>query len=161
MKNEKIKRFEIRLAVTADVYHIAEMSRDVIEQSLDWRWQPHRVLNNLRDPDTNVIVACENGHMAGFGIMKYKLEEAHLLLLAVAMAQRRRGVGKAMVSWLEQTALTAGIGCIYLETRLLNTEARRFYQRLGYREIQTISRYYQGKEDAVLIGKDLWDVAIV
>ncbi|OGT80560.1 MAG: hypothetical protein A3J35_06475 [Gammaproteobacteria bacterium RIFCSPLOWO2_02_FULL_52_10] len=161
MKSKKTKRFEIRLAVTADVYPIAAMSRDVVEQGLDWRWTPDRVLNKLRDRDINVIVACENQRLAGFGIMKYKQDEAHLMLMAVSAAQRRRGVGTAMLTWLEQTVLTAGIGCIYLETRLLNTEARHFYRKLRYREIRTISGYYQGKEDAVLIAKDLWDVAVV
>jgi ribosomal-protein-alanine N-acetyltransferase len=102
----------------------------------------------------------EDHRFAGFGIMKYRDDDAHLLLLAVSHAHRRKGIGTALVTWLERTAVTAGIGCIYLETRLLNTEARHFYRRLGYREIRRIRGYYQGREDAVLIGKDLWDVAI-
>ena len=161
MKSNRTGGFDIRLAVTADVHFIAEMSRDMVEYGLDWRWKPDRILTYVRDRDTNVVVACDNRRLAGFGIMKYKQEEAHLMLLAVSAAQRRRGVGTTLLSWLEQTALTAGIGCIYLETRLLNTEARDFYRKLRYREIRTISGYYQGKEDAVLIAKDLWDVAVV
>jgi len=161
VKSIKNSGFDIRLAATADVHCIAEMSRDVVEYGLDWRWKPDRILTYVRDRDTNVVVACDNRRLAGFGIMKYKQEEAHLMLLAVSAAQRRRGVGTTLLSWLEQTALTAGIGCIYLETRLLNTEARDFYRKLRYREIRTISGYYQGKEDAVLIAKDLWDVAVV
>ena len=137
------------------------MSREAIEQGLGWSWKPDRVQRYLQDRDSNVIVACDQQRLAGFGIMKYKADEAHLLLLAVNTQYRRRGVGKSLVAWLEQTVLTAGVGCIYLETRLLNTAARNFYRKLGYREIRTINGYYQGKEDAVLMAKDLWDVAVV
>ena len=61
-----------------------------------------------------------------------------------------------LLSWLEQSALTAGIGCVYLEARLVNTAARTFYRQLGYREIRKINGYYLGREDAVQIAKDLW-----
>lgn len=151
-----IEQYEIRLAVADDVNRIAEMSRDTIEQGLGWRWTPKRVLGNLQDKDTNVAVAFDRGCLVGFGIMKYGYSEAHLMLLAVADSHRRKGIGSALVSWLELTALTAGIGCIYLEARLINASARKFYRRLGYREIRTINGYYLGREDAIQIAKDLW-----
>ena len=132
------------------------MSRDMIEQGLGWRWTPGRVRENLLDNDTNVVVAYDNLKLIGFGIMKYRYEEAHLMLLAVADSHRRRGVGSALVSWLESSALIAGIGCIYLEARQINNGARDFYRQLGYREIRTVRGYYQGREHAVQIAKDLW-----
>ena len=151
-----IEQYEIRLAVADDVNRIAEMSRDTIEQGLGWRWTPKRVLGNLNDKDTNVLVAFDHQCLIGFGIMKYSYEEAHLMLLAVADSYRRRGIGSALLAWLEGSALTAGIGCVYLEARLVNTSARRFYRRLGYREIRKINGYYLGREDAIQIAKDLW-----
>ena len=152
-----IEQYEIRLAVTGDVRRIAEMSRDMIEQGLGWRWTPKRVLDNVQDRDTNVVVAFDRHNMVGFGIMKYDFEEAHLMLLAVSDSHRRKGVGSALVSWLEASAMTAGIGCIYLEARQINNGARYFYRKLGYREIRTMRGYYLGREDAIQIAKDLWD----
>lgn len=151
-----IEQYEIRLAVAGDVRRIAEMSRDMIEQGLGWRWTPKRVLENVQDRETNVVVAYDHHCLAGFGIMKYSIEEAHLMLLAVSGSCRRKGLGSALVSWLEVSALTAGIGCIYLEARQINNGARHFYRKLGYREIRTIHGYYLGREDAVQIAKDLW-----
>lgn len=151
-----IEQFEIRLAVAGDARRIAEMSRDTIEQGLGWRWTTKRVLDNVRDRDTNVVVACHHHSLVGFGIMKYNNEEAHLMLLAVSDSHRRKGIGSALLSWLELPALTAGIGCIYLEARQVNNGARDFYRRLGYREIRTLRGYYLGREDAVQIAKDLW-----
>src|SRR5256885_295887 len=90
------------------------------------------------------------------GIMNYREAEAHLLLLAVQDSLRRRGIGTALVSWLERTALVAGIGVIYLEARHVNQEARAFYAKLGYQEIQLVRGYYSGVEAAVRLAQGLW-----
>lgn len=151
-----IEQYEISLAVAGEVNHIAEMSRDTIEQGLGWRWTPKKILASLRDRDTNVVVARDNRSLAGFAVMKYYREEAHLMLLAVSDTYRRKGIGTALICWLEQTALTAGIGCVYLEARRNNSGARKFYRRLGYAEIRRLRGYYRGREDAIQMGKDLW-----
>ncbi|MEO7324299.1 MAG: GNAT family N-acetyltransferase [Dokdonella sp.] len=149
---------EIGLATAADARAIAMMSRDLIEHGLAWRWTPPRILRVIRDPAINVVVAREKGELAGFAIMQYKDEEAHLLLLAVAAAQRRKGIGRDLMDWLETTALTAGTGCIYLEARATNIAARAFYCRLGYLEIADVPELYSNSEDGVRFGKDLWSL---
>ena len=97
----------IRFATRADALGIAEMSRDYIEHGLGWSWTRERILRNLRHRDTNAIVAVRDADRAGFAIMKYGEEEAHLLLLAVKPAHRRSGVGSALVEWLERSARVA------------------------------------------------------
>jgi ribosomal-protein-alanine N-acetyltransferase len=151
----------VRLATRSDAPAIARLSRDRIEQGLGWSWTAPRVLRSILDRATNVVVAQGQGddapaRMLGFGIMKYHDDEAHLLLLAVHPQAVRRGVGAGLVNWLEQTALVAGVGQVYLEARLDNADARAFYARLGYREIQTLPGYYDGREACVRLAKDLW-----
>jgi hypothetical protein len=83
----------IRFATRADALVIAEMSRDYIEYGLGWSWTRERILRSLRHRDTNAIVAVREADRAGFAIMKYGDDEAHLLLLAVeadAPPPRRR-----------------------------------------------------------------------
>ena len=145
---------EIRLALPQDAVRIATMSRDYVEHGLGWGWTPARVLRSIRDRATNAVVAECGADLAGFGIMKYLDDDAHLLLFAVKPEYRRRGVGSGLVTWLESTATTAGIELIFLETRATNAPAREFYAARGYRELATLPRYY-GSEDAVRIGKDL------
>jgi ribosomal-protein-alanine N-acetyltransferase len=62
------------------------------------------------------------------------------------------------MTWLEKTALVAGIGVVYLEARSSNEIARAFYRGLGYHEIKVVQGYYRGVESAVRLAKDLWDV---
>lgn len=146
----------LRLATRDDAQLIARLSRDRIEQGLGWSWTTPRVLRSIRDRETNVVVALEASEPLGFGIMKYNDDEAHLLLLAVRAVHVRKGVGTALVDWLERSALVAGVGRVSLEARADNAEARAFYQRLGYREIQSLPGYYQGREACVRMARDLW-----
>lgn len=155
----KISEHAVELARVVDAPRIASMSRDYIEVGLGWKWTSGRIRKCLRDPDTNVVVVRESGAIAGFAIMQYRDDEAHLVLLAVDASRRRRGIGTALVRWLEMTALTAGIGVVYLEARSRNAGARGFYRQHGYTEIARVARMYRGVEDGLRIAKDLWQGA--
>jgi [ribosomal protein S18]-alanine N-acetyltransferase len=145
------------LAGTRDAQSIAELSRECIEYGLAWSWRRSRVLRSILDPSINVVVSRDAGGLAGFAIMKYGEEEAHLLLLAVASHRRRRGLGTGLVQWLESCARTAGVGIIRLEARASAAGPRRFYRALGYREIGYAKGLYGGVEDGVRLAKDLWE----
>lgn len=146
--------FGIRLATARDANAIAVMSRDQIEQGLPWRWTADRVRGCIRAPDINVLIAdCEGRSLLGFGIMHYREEEAHLLLLGVTPRQRRRGVGAALVEWLEAVARTAGLTRVMLECRRDNESARNFYGALGYHEQMIVRRMYSGVEDGITLEK--------
>ena len=80
---------DIRLAAPRDARPIAELSRDTIEHGLAWSWTPPRVLRAIRDPAINVVVAQWRDEIAGFGIMQYADDSAHLALLAVHPVQRQ------------------------------------------------------------------------
>ena len=151
-----ILKHDIRLATLDDAPRIGAMSRDLIEHGLHWRWTPSSIRRCIRSADTNVAVAPSEHGIAGFAVMQYKDDEAHLILLGVDPAHRRRGVGSALMAWHETAALTAGIGTIYIEARANNSGTRAFYRRLGYHEVQRVRGYYEGVEDAVRFAKDLW-----
>ena len=147
---------KIRLAKTTDAQAIAEMSRDLIETGLGWSWNASRVIRDIRGKHSNVVVAPDGGRVTGFAVMQYMESEARINLLGVHPEYRRRGIGRRLVKWLEKTAMVNGNGVIYLETRLKNQQARDFYQSLGYKVIQRIPRYYNGRETAIRMAHDLW-----
>ena len=150
----------LRLAHRGHAPAIATLSRDRIERGLGWSWTARRVMRSIADADTDVLVALDPADMVcGFAIMKFGDDEAHLLLLAVQAEQGRRGIGSAMVGWLEAVAGVAGVRRVFLEAREANGPARAFYRRLGYREIGLLPGYYQGREDSVRLLKDLWEGA--
>lgn len=145
----------LRLARPADAAPIARLSRDQIENGLPWRWTPLRVTASIRAPNVNVLVARIEANMAGFAIMRYGDDDAHLDLLAVAPPYRRAGIGRQLLQWLEKCAVVAGIFTVALEVRVGNLDAQIFYERLGYRTVGFLPGYYQGREAALRMGRDL------
>jgi len=152
------ENYPIRLARRRDARQIAIMSRDLIETGLGWSWTPARVVHSIDSKNTDVILAYDKQtlRLAGFAIMEFHRQYAHLNLLAVRPKVQGCGIGKSLVVWLEQVALVAGIGVVYLETPTRNRQARNFYRRLAYREIQSVPGYYQGRRSAVRLARDLW-----
>ena len=152
MRNPELS---LRLARPAEATPIANLSRDLIEYGLRWRWTPVRVAASIRAADVNVLVACARAEIAGFAIMRYGDDDAHLDLLAVALPYRRTGVGRQLLEWLEKCAVVAGIFSVALEVRAANEGAQLFYKRMGYRELVNLPGYYQGMEAAIRMGRDL------
>jgi len=152
--------YRLRLAGTGDIQEIAVMSRCLIEVGLrGWAWHPARVARALRARETCVLVADCAGQTAGFAIAEFGDTRAHLSLFAVKPAQQRRGIGLAMIDWLIESALTAGIGHLTVEMRANNFAARSFYEALGFRQQQYIAGYYQNIEPAIRMRRDLHRLA--
>lgn len=145
-----------RPAHVSEASTIAHASRLHVEYGLRWRWTPAKVRQQIRDPDTMVLVASVRGELAGFAIMNFGEVRAHLLLLAVLPPFRRNGIGGSMLRWLEKSCTTAGIGQVRLEVRSSNRAARNFYANAGYRYLGQIAAYYDGREPAAVMAHRLF-----
>ena len=138
-----------------DALAIARMSRVLVEHGLDWTWTPERVAAHIRHRDSVVLLARTHTRRAGFAIMQFDEDDAHLNLFAVTPNLRRLGIGRRMLTWLHQSAVTAGTFIVRLEVRAGNTDAQRFYGKLGYRACGRLAGYYQRREDAIRMVCDL------
>jgi len=154
-----------RLATARDAYELARMSRDYVERGHGWSWQAPRILRCIRGSESVVLCASTTQTtrtaelpIAGFAIMDFGEHRAHLSLLAVTPRKRRQGIANALLSWLEKSAMVAGIAEVTLEVRAQNVGARRFYKQLGFDEVEQIPRYYSGRENAYRLRKKLRDI---
>lgn len=143
----------VRFATLADALAIAELSRDAIEYGLPWSWKVGRVRRAIEAADTNVVVVDGQDGLDAFGIMSYPGDDAHLLLFAVRHSARRRGLGSAMLLWLEEVARAAGASRIRVEARRDNVAARSFYSEHGYHELEIRPGWYSGMVDGVRLEK--------
>ncbi|MGI9343760.1 MAG: GNAT family N-acetyltransferase [Gammaproteobacteria bacterium] len=175
MKHANSVDYEIRLAEAADAHAIADMSRELIEHGLERSWTAARVARSIRHRGSTVIKAVvdvarvassmgdsavgrsgmDNSAPAGFAIMTFADESAHLSLLAVGREYRRLAIARHMLTWLERTAVCAGTFFVRLEVRAANRGAAEFYRAVGYDEADLIEGYYNGVEDALVFAKDL------
>jgi ribosomal-protein-alanine N-acetyltransferase len=145
----------LTLARYPDAMEIAEMSRDLIEQGLAWSWTPARVRRAILGRECCVLIARRERKIAGFAIMHFGDEAAHLNLLAVCAEHRRQGLGRQLIEWLSTSAVAAGVFRIDLELRETNTGARAFYQSLGFQSLDLVQGYYQGREPALRMSRRL------
>ncbi len=137
------------LASPADARTLAQMARDYIETGLGWSYQPRRIAQMIGDLDVTALVARDGTRTAGFAIMSFGEERAHLVLLAVHPAHRRRGIARRMLGWLVDSATTAGMASIHVELRADNISAYAMYEAAGFVETFRVPRYYRGRETAV------------
>ena len=150
-----ISDLSLRLARKSDATTIADLSRDLIEYGLRWRWTPMRVSASIEALNVNVLVACIHDRITGFAIMRYGDDDAHLDLLAVASSYRRLGLGRQLLEWLEKCAVVAGIFTVDLEVRASAKGAQLFYESMGYRALAHLPGYYQGIEAGIRMARDL------
>lgn len=143
----------VQLAAVSDAATIAALSRRLIEHGLPWSWRPERVARAIAAPNTNVAIVRGLDGLVGFGIMEYWDEDAHLVLFAVHPARHRQGIGSAILTWLEASAVAAGSKRIRLEARRDNVAARNFYNDHGYHEIRLERRMYSGSLAGVKLEK--------
>ncbi|SIT25888.1 tRNA (adenosine(37)-N6)-threonylcarbamoyltransferase complex dimerization subunit type 1 TsaB [Achromobacter sp. MFA1 R4] len=101
------------------------------------------------------------GRLAGFAILMFAPDVAHLLVIAVARDLHRQGLGGVLLDWCEQQARERGLEGLLLEVRPSNTSAISFYKRHGYLQIGVRRAYYPaekgGREDALVMQKRFSD----
>lgn len=149
----------IRLAKSGDACDIALLSRCEIEYGLPWAWTPEAVAGAISNTNMNVAVAVSDTgdnadadsryKLCGFALVYFGRTHAHINLLAVSNTCRRRGIGRELLDWQIKSARTAGIRYLTLEVRRTNKAAQDFYRDCGFETRDTVTRYYNNKEDAL------------
>jgi ribosomal-protein-alanine N-acetyltransferase len=145
----------LKPATYRDAISISRMSAALVESGLPKAWSAARVEHHIRRKDSMVLVAKDGEQIMGFAVMDFAEHSAHLNLFAVSTLARRCGIGRQMLEWLHESAITAGTFLINLELRASNNTAYRFYTALGYRQCGYRPRYYSNSEDAICMSRDL------
>ncbi len=58
----------------------------------------------------------------------------HLFALDVAEPNRDRGIGSQLIAFVEAEARRRSLFGVYLEVAVTNSNARRLYERVGYKQ---------------------------
>jgi [ribosomal protein S18]-alanine N-acetyltransferase len=120
-------------------------------------WSRETLIWELRNSDVTrlFVVREDGGAIVAFCACWMIFDELHINTLAVAPAERRRGVATALLNRVLGDAAAAGIRKATLEVRASNEAALRLYERLGFRVTAVRERYYaQPEEDALILWRD-------
>jgi len=91
-----------------------------------------------------------SGELAGYMIVMFAVDEAHLLNLSVVKDWQGCGLGRASLAWAIRQATGHGYIRMLLEVRPSNPVARLLYESAGFRRIGVRRGYYParvGRED--------------
>lgn len=145
------KAITLRFAKRSEAPTLALMSRDLVEPGLGWHYRADRIRQLIDDVNGVALAACDGERVAGFAIMSFGDEHAHLVLLAVRATHQRQGIARRMTEWLLESAATAGIASVKVELRSDNAPAYALYQGLGFAEMLRAPGYYRGRETAIFM----------
>ena len=119
-------------------------SRASFEQELS---NPLSVFLIAIDEDTNQLV--------GYGGIWLMYDAGNITNIAVHPAYRREGIGSKLLELLTEVCQESGMETITLEVRESNLPARALYERRGFVLCGVRKNYYQGKENAMIMTKEL------
>ena len=131
---------------------------EAIEQrSYPTAWSRSMFAGELAKPSSICLGGFEpeGGALVGYLIISRYVDAWHVMNVAVAPEQRRRGIASALLTQLFE--LTAGEGHrgYTLEVRVSNAGAIRLYERLGFRSRGIRRGYYtDNREDALIMWRD-------
>jgi N-terminal acetyltransferase B complex catalytic subunit len=106
------------------------------------------------------VAEAEGGEVPGNSILGFIVAETrrkngHIITIDVVAEARRAGIGSALLRAAEDQLLRAGAVAVALETPVNNAVAIQFYKRKGYFVEKTVTGYYSGQIDALLMTKEL------
>lgn len=106
------------------------------------------------------IIAVRRGRLAGYILVWFVLDEAHIANIAVAPMFRFLGLGSRLLGLVIDQAYERGTRWIALEVRESNEAAQALYARHGFRVTGRRRRYYSdNREDALIMTLALGDEA--
>lgn len=108
-------------------------------------WNESQTLAMLAMPGVWLSLATVDGEPAGFALNRIVADEAELLLLAVAPAHRRQGVGLALIEQCRKQTSRRGGARLHLEVRH-NNPAIELYKKAGFTQIGRRPGYYRGND---------------
>ncbi len=117
-------------------------------------WSLEMLAGELEQP-TALLHQASWGELpaCGYSAFRHGWGEAELLRLAVLSAERRRGVGRALVEHGLERLRQAGIKTCLLEVRIDNEAAISLYRALGFAPAGRRRGYYRDGSDALVLSR--------
>ena len=122
-----------------DLRAIAEIEKECFTKP----WSYESFCMEYADKNKFYFVAKdETGKVIGYGGYAHILDEGHIMNIAVTASARGKGVGRAIVTTMLQSARENGIDAITLEVNENNAPAIALYESVGFTYSGTRPHYY-------------------
>ena len=144
----ELRRLEMR-----DLDRIEEIERE----SYPTPWSRSMFAGELAKPSSVCLGAfdTDRGVLVGYLIISRYVDAWHVMNIAVAPSERRRGIARHLLERLFELTASDSRRGYTLEVRISNENAIRLYERLGFQARGLRRGYYtDNREDALIMWKD-------
>lgn len=123
-------------------------------------WSEDLFLGELAEVSISrdVSVATLDSEIVGYASFRYVGKQGDVNTVAVASDQQGKGIGTALMDWLESQAALRNVREIFLEVRSDNEAAIKMYDARGYERIDIRRNYYGNTIDANIMRKRVANV---
>lgn len=146
--------FTLRAMTPGDAPALARLEAEVEETP----WSERNFLDSLASGHLGWVLETPEGEIAAWAVVMTVLDESELLIIGVARALQRRGLGRALLEAVTGDVKARGAVVMHLEVRAGNVPALALYERAGFARTGLRRGYYRtaaGREDAVLMSRPL------
>ena len=137
----------IREMQPSDITEIMEIER----KSFTTPWSELAFLNEMYDPHSIAKVAVLKNNISGYICVKQISDEGHIRNLAVRPDLRRHGIANAFIKEVLDELRKKGCKHLYLEVRISNLGARKFYERIGFKGAGVRRKYYTYPDENAVV----------
>ena len=148
---------EIRPMTHSDLARVLEIEVDLFPVDA---WSEDLFLGELAEVSISrdVSVAILDSEIVGYASFRYVGKQGDVNTVAVASGQQGKGIGTALMDWLESQAALRNVREIFLEVRSDNEAAIKMYDARGYERIDIRRNYYGNTIDANIMRKKVTNV---
>jgi [ribosomal protein S18]-alanine N-acetyltransferase len=148
----------LQRASGSDLDQVMEVMRGAFDPSFGEAWTRAQCGGILPMSGVRMVIARSDGRPVGFSLSRHVLDEAELLLLAVAPDMRGMGIGTALLGDFVVAGQETGLRRLHLEVRDSNP-AVKLYQQHQFVVEGRRPNYYRGTDgtthDALTMGRTI------
>lgn len=143
---EKSKKIEISSMTQEDLEQLASLPFS----DFDDFWTYSILQDELQSENSYYLVAKSNSEIVGFAGIKFLVDKADIMNIAVKKPFRNQGIGSLLLKNLMQLSQEKKITPIFLEVMEENYPAIHLYKKFGFKQIGIRKNYYQGKNGLIM-----------
>jgi ribosomal protein S18 acetylase RimI-like enzyme len=129
----------IRPYTEHDQESVAALWRRVFPDAPPWNHPETDIRRKLSVQRELFLVAILGSQLVGTAMAGFDGHRGWVYYVAVSPEHRRKGIGRALMSWVEGDLAKMGCPKLNLQVRASNPNAVSFYKRLGYEVEERVS----------------------
>ena len=132
-----------------------EEIKDILQNEFDDFWTPSVLKSELESANSKYIVAKEGEKIIGFAGIWISPDDVEITNIVTKKTERKKGIGSLLLEKLIEMAKETKRDNISLEVNEKNIIARNLYEKHGFEVAGIRKKYYQYKDDAIIMTKKI------